>query len=362
MSRPSGSSSSRVGHSSFLSLKADLESLKHDRPSSSSSPSSSLLGKRKTASTSRLSSTFLDTAPTSTRTRKRGNGGEGGAKTRATSAWSHTPSAQLDEIRTNLERKARIYDRLSRGLHAGIDDEELKESVVDWDAKIAAAAAVDEEEDGGRRSPSASSSSSRDQENDYDDAEGDEEIEYVDDLGRTRRARKRDIPREFLPVSLGGRLEEDALGPGAHGGGGDDEDTTAIYGPSTSFPVYRPPSPVMAARRSKLEATAHQERHFDADWEVRQRGAAFYRFAKDGDERRRQMQRLQDERDTTEAKRRGGGGADDTTASAQARVEAVRRSVLGDEAYEARRRTIEDERLLGLLPASASASASASVQ
>lgn len=74
---------------------------------------------------------------------------------------------------------------------------------------------------------------------------------------------------------------------------------SAIYAPQTDFPVYQ------RSPRSKPISLpdADQAKHFDASYEVRNRGAAFYAFDKDEEVRARQMRELEEERRKTEMRR-----------------------------------------------------------
>lgn len=74
---------------------------------------------------------------------------------------------------------------------------------------------------------------------------------------------------------------------------------SAIYAPQTEFPVYqRSPRSLPTSLPD-----ADQAKHFDASYEVRNRGAAFYAFDKDEEVRARQMRELEEARRTTEMRR-----------------------------------------------------------
>ncbi|WFD21055.1 hypothetical protein MCAP1_003311 [Malassezia caprae] len=152
-----------------------------------------------------------------------------------------------------LPHKAARYDKLAQGY--GLADDGL----VDWDAKDPV-------------SPSTPSPPPTD----------DELVEYTDEFGRTRTARKSDVPREYA-------RERDEM----------PEEDNAVYGPATAFPVYRREVPQLDTRiAQRAEAV-----HFDADWEVRDRGAAFYRFSHDAATREAQQAELQARRAETVAQR-----------------------------------------------------------
>lgn len=176
---------------------------------------------------------------------------------------SSSPSAkQLALIRSNLERKARIYDRLSAGNYAEISKEEMKEGSIDWDAK--------------RLQPCAP---------EPDTVEAEEQVEYVDEFGRTRLAPISEVPREFLPTRYGGDKEEEE--------GGEDN---AVYGRQESFPVY---DPSVHRREKERQGEKEREQHMAAKFETRHRGPAFYKFSSDHAQRDREMKELQQLRDET---------------------------------------------------------------
>ncbi|CCF52637.1 hypothetical protein NDA11_006484 [Ustilago hordei] len=282
---------------SFLELKADLERTKASSTSSPNPTSSSTKRKalafdrekrsKKASSSSQLKDTssasrrprYYDTVHEKQRSdRKNSKSKEKEGKTEDV-PWS----TQLDGIKANLERKARIYDQLSAGKYAGISTEALKEASIDWDRKLA------DPQPQHYRSPSPPNSQTlagcREEE--------DPEIEYVDEFGRTRKSRLSEVPRDLLPAEYGGDKEEE-----------EEEGDIAIYGPATSFPVYDPG----VHRRHREEKKREREKegvHFDADFEKRHYGAAFYRFSKHEGERQRQMADLGRLRDETR-ERRGG--------------------------------------------------------
>ncbi|KAJ1026600.1 hypothetical protein NDA13_003977 [Ustilago tritici] len=279
---------------SFLELKADLERTKASSTSSPNPTSSSTKRKalafdrekrsKKASSSSQLKDTssasrrprYYDTVDEKQRSdRKKSKSKEKGKA--ADGPWS----TQLDGIKANLERKARIYDQLSAGKYAGISTEALKEGSIDWHRKLA------EPQPQHYRSPSPPNSQTlagcREEE--------DPEIEYVDEFGRTRKSRLSEVPRDLLPAEYGGDKEEE-----------EEEGDNAIYGPATSFPVYDP-GVHRRHREEKKRERGKEGVHFDADFEKRHYGAAFYRFSKDEGERQRQMANLGRLRDETRERR-----------------------------------------------------------
>lgn len=175
---------------------------------------------------------------------------------RAPAPRTHADPETLRESASarTLTHKAARYDKLAQGY--GLADDGL----VDWDAKVP-------------ESPTTPSPPPTD---------ADDLVEYTDEFGRTRTARASDVPRDLL-------RESDET----------PEDDGAVYGPATSFPVYRREVPQLDTR------IAHRPEavHFDANWEVRDRGAAFYRFSHDAATREAQQAELQARRAETVAQR-----------------------------------------------------------
>ncbi|KDN36330.1 hypothetical protein K437DRAFT_252451 [Tilletiaria anomala UBC 951] len=228
-----------------------------------------------------------------------------------TSRWASTPSAELERERERvaaLQRKAEMYDKLKRGLHGGLTEQEREKALglVDWERKMA-----EKEEDGGSDDDSCDAGASG---SEYE-GEGrrtpevhttsdDPIIEYVDDFGRTRTARRSKVPLHLLPISGTEGLLDDTQRTAA--AFALPSESLVSYGRQTAFPVYRPPSPTLAERKAAIEAkqSVGASKHFDAKHEIRNRGAAFYQFSKDEGERRRQMEMLRAERKSTERERR----------------------------------------------------------
>ncbi|KAJ9479521.1 hypothetical protein PHBOTO_003001 [Pseudozyma hubeiensis] len=267
-SRTAAGSSSSIS-SSFLGLKAELERSKASSSSLASSSSKRKPDDLDRPSRRKLSSTFL--TPSSSDKPKRSKLVDNTPSHRSKRSTSDDPSAsQLERIKHNLERKARIYSQLESGKYGGFTSTELKEGSIDWDRKRSQPPTR-------TLSPSPPLIEERDE----------REVEYVDEFGRTRKSKVSEVPREFLPKEYGGDLEE----------GDEGQEDNAIYGPSTSFPVYNPDV-------HRRERYAKEERkHYDAEFGRRHRGAAFYRFSGKEDERKVQLDQLAELRNETRRNR-----------------------------------------------------------
>lgn len=178
-SLPSASSSKRRGEADEASLlsgsfsKPTRKLPAHLRPS----PSTALRA-------SKDSSHSSSSSPSPGTKRSKSKQPAGGSYT--LSSWSTTPSAQLERDRNLvLERKARLYDQLKRGLSGGLDEEDLRDEgrlggLVDWERKV---------EEGGSESES-------EEDEEPGEGEGEEMVEFQDELGRTRM-----LPRSQVPMA-----------------------------------------------------------------------------------------------------------------------------------------------------------------
>ncbi|GBC06919.1 hypothetical protein RclHR1_07140006 [Rhizophagus clarus] len=167
-------------------------------------------------------------------------------------------TSTLEASRAAMERKAKLYDRLSK---TGITDDALAEEVlVDFDRK-------------------AWEQPSDDEPTNVKDKSEDPWVEYVDEFGRTRVARKSQVPKIESPV----------IGPTIPG---DDNE-------SISDELLQRWE---EAAKRELE-TGNGPIHYDETKEIRTKGVGFYRFSKDEEERQEQMRALKQLRLETELKR-----------------------------------------------------------
>lgn len=185
-----------------------------------------------------------------------------------------------------MEEKARLYNALKRGDVEDIDDK----YGVDFDRKWA-----DKQAEGNTGDASSSSS---------DEGSADEEeVEYVDEFGRTRRGTRAEALREERRKRT---LQNDApdrftARPAAP--------EQIIYGDTVQTNAFNPDETIaqqmaeLAAKRDK-ELTPPPEVHFDGRAEARTRGTGFMYFDTDEVERQKQMANLEKERNETERVRK----------------------------------------------------------
>jgi len=195
--------------------------------------------------------------------------------------------ATLHRSRRRMEEKARLYAALKRGDIEDVDDK----YGVDFDRKWA------EQQESGKVDSDIS-----DGEDDPDSEDG-ELIEYTDEFGRTRKGTRADVARE--------ETRKKTIAAGV-----DDPDrftarpampTNMIFGDTVQYSAFNPDHTIseqmaeLAAKRDK-EATPPPDTHFDGKAEIRTKGAGFFQFSNDAEERKKQMANLENERMETEAR------------------------------------------------------------
>ncbi|SPO02660.1 uncharacterized protein DNG_05333 [Cephalotrichum gorgonifer] len=198
--------------------------------------------------------------------------------------------AELERSRRKMEEKARIYSALKRGDYVPKENEPTP--LVDFDRKWAEANDGDDARDGAE-------SDSEEEEGRGDD---DEIIEFEDEYGRTRqgtRADKERLDRRRRRGLLGAEeLERMSARPAAPQG--------LIYGDTIQTMAFAPDDADKMeelARKRDRSQTPPEMKHYDADAEIRDKGVGFYKFSKDEETRRAEMESLRKERLATEARR-----------------------------------------------------------
>ncbi|EME41492.1 hypothetical protein DOTSEDRAFT_64796 [Dothistroma septosporum NZE10] len=189
-----------------------------------------------------------------------------------------------ERSKRKMEAKARLYAAMKRG---DVQDEDGKYA-VDFDAKWAEARVEEREEE------------SDDDDLDSDDGAGDE-VEYLDEFGRTRKGTKLDATRaETSRRRNEGAQDADAARPSAP--------SNVIYGDTIQHEAFNPNTQTwdamskLAKKRDK-SLTPPPEEHFDSNKEIRTKGTGFFQFSGNAEERKRQMENLEQERAETEMRR-----------------------------------------------------------
>lgn len=187
----------------------------------------------------------------------------------------------------NMENKARLYAAMKRGDYVPKENE--AEPLVDFDRKWA-------EDVEGKDDYETSS------DEDNDDGGG-EMVDYEDEFGRSRqvtKAEKDRLERRARRGLLGAEeFERMSARPRAPG--------NLIYGDTVQMMAFNPEDPEQMealARKRDRSATPPELKHYDADHEIRNKGTGFYKFSKDEEVRKQEMESLEEERKKTEQQRK----------------------------------------------------------
>ncbi|KAF8899941.1 hypothetical protein CPB84DRAFT_1680805 [Gymnopilus junonius] len=190
----------------------------------------------------------------------------------------------LDSARATLERKAKIYEKLRKGKTGGLSDVQYDALLVDFDSGTAMSKyyeADSADEDESLRVP-------------VPPTDDDPIVEYEDEFGRIRTARRSEVPR-----NLRTDLEETHNADRAAGN------------PVNHFPTYQPSEEHLAEiAKAFSEENNPLNIHYDASREVRAKGAGFYQFSADEETRKAQLEELKASREETERIRKEMGAED----------------------------------------------------
>lgn len=224
-------------------------------------------------------------------------------------ALDEEEEAELERAKQKLEMKARRYAALKRGDQ--VEGERQGESLVDFDRKWAERKrrrGDGEAADGGflglRPDPSSDLDSDSDSEAAAGEEDGaaDEVVEWDDEFGRRRRgtrAEQRRMERRQRRGQLGAEAVDGmSARPRAP--------ARLIYGDTIQASAFQPDNEEKMealARKRDRSATPPEQKHYDADKEVRTKGVGFYKFSKEEERRRQEMQSLDQEREQTERAR-----------------------------------------------------------
>ena len=201
-------------------------------------------------------------------------------------AGTSEETEELSRARRKMEDKARLYAAMKRGDYVAKDNE--AEPLIDFDKKWAENA---DEKDGHETSS-----------DEADEGVNDEIIEYEDEFGRMRRgtrSEKERIERRARRGLLGAEeLERMSARPSAP--------SNLIYGDAVQAMAFNPEDADKMeelARKRDRSATPPDQKHYDADSEIRNKGTGFFKFSQDEETRTKEMKELEEERQRTEQQR-----------------------------------------------------------
>lgn len=209
-----------------------------------------------------------------------------------------------------MEEKAALYKAMKRGDFIDEEEREDRQGLVDFDRKWAEEERRRKEKGGVSDDDDAEDSDDNGSEIQEDRDEASELIEYEDEFGRTRTGTKREYAKyqsaQLLASKLASGSEKYSARPSMP--------SNLIYGDAVQAAAFNPDETIaermaeIAAKRDK-EATPPPEKHYDANWEIRSKGAGFYSFSQDAETRKEEMSALERERKETEKVRGKEGGA-----------------------------------------------------
>lgn len=191
-------------------------------------------------------------------------------------------SAMWHRSKRKMEEKARLYAAMKRG---DVEDEDGKH-MVDFDRKWAETTEKDGDGDSGS------------DDNDLSEGEA-EQVEWVDEFGRTRTGTAAERDREQRMLQLGREMETRAR-PAVP--------ANIIYGDTVQAAAFNPDESIetkmaeLAAKRDR-SLTPPPDTHFDGSKEIRSKGVGFMQFSADDEERKKQMAGLDADRKETEQRR-----------------------------------------------------------
>ncbi|KAJ6494780.1 hypothetical protein C8R47DRAFT_1213459 [Mycena vitilis] len=226
----------------------------------------------------------------------------------------------LESARAALERKAKIYDKLKKGQTGGLNDKQYESLLVDFDSKP-----MSDHFDSDSDDVDESVEVAR-------PPDDDPIVEYEDEFGRMRTARRSEVPRDLV------RKEEPEQ---------DEDEDLIIHNPVGHFPVYQPSADRVAQiEKEQAEANHPLGVHYDAAAEVRARGAGFYQFSKDEEMRKAQMDELKSARNETERTRKEAGAVDIRPGEVEGMQDSDSAATGKSRAMEKRKRELEGRRKL----------------
>lgn len=203
-------------------------------------------------------------------------------------------SAALQRSKRRMEEKARIYAAMKRGDYIRPEDGRDDRTLVDFDRKWA------EQETNGRDEEDDATSSGT------NNSDSDEElVDYQDEFGRQRKGTKAEVAREERRRRIQANAAEEAERFSAR----PKMPSNVIRGDTVQYNAFNPDDVTTEkmedlAKKRDRSATPPEEKHYDANAEVRTKGTGFYTFSKDAESRKREMEALEKERLRTEKERK----------------------------------------------------------
>lgn len=208
---------------------------------------------------------------------------------------THEEARERDFARQKMEAKAKLYNSMKRGeRRVGEGD---RAPLIDFDTKWA------NRHDPGHPDFRPGSSSSRSGSEDGNGTGQDEAMmEWEDEFGRHRQGTRAEYERHTRRMQKGilgqEELERISARPSAP--------QNVIYGDTVQTYAFRPTDETRMealAQKRDRSATPPELKHYDASWEIRDKGVGFYAFSQTEAKRQEEMENLEKERKETEKRR-----------------------------------------------------------
>ena len=212
-----------------------------------------------------------------------------------------------------MEEKAKMYEKLRKGEYippskkqrrvGGLEGHE-EERLVDFDRKW--------RDEGSGSEHKNSDSESENSEDEVGPAPNNEEVvEYTDEFGRTRTAPK-SVAEKYMRKLKEAEEEEGRGGVGGLGIRNPDSESNPnlIYGSTIQTHAFTTNQfSSLPAQFPKIDELPQaqpgaEEKHYDANAEIRTKGVGFYAFSGDNEQRKKEMEELERARRKTEEERK----------------------------------------------------------
>ncbi|CAG7928004.1 unnamed protein product [Penicillium olsonii] len=221
---------------------------------------------------------------------------------RGTKDIGSVDTATLGRSRRRMEEKARMYDDMKKGLYLAGDSDDDDNAPIDPSDPDAYLKRLRRKEKEGLVDFDSKYANAEELKRDESDDDVASVISYEDEFGRSRRGTRAE-------AAEASRAKDEAAGvDSARERWRPERPDNLIYGEAVQTEAFNPDSDAalrmshLAARRDR-SPTPPENKHYNAEDEVRNRGTGFYTFSTDEEERKQQMEQLKTMREHTISKR-----------------------------------------------------------
>ncbi|CAG8022061.1 unnamed protein product [Penicillium salamii] len=222
---------------------------------------------------------------------------------RSTQDIGSVDTATLGRSRRRMEEKVRMYDDMKKGLYlTGDSDDDDDNAPIDPSDPEAYLKRLRRKEKEGLVDFDLKDTNEQEFKPDDSDEDTSSVISYEDEFGRSRRGTRAEAAEasRAKDEAAGGESAQERWRPA--------RPDNLIYGEAVQTEAFNPDADVaskmshLAARRDR-SPTPPENKHYNAEEEVRNRGTGFYTFSADEEERKKQMEQLEIMRKLTVSKR-----------------------------------------------------------